>query len=58
MGILKEMFDEGSGDDLGNNREEVLLAKGRYKINTDSNTYQYHHCRHSRCAVSCKQHHY
>ena len=23
MGILKEMFDEGSGDDLGNNREEV-----------------------------------
>lgn len=36
MGILKEMFDEGSGDDLGNNREEVLLAKGRYKSDPET----------------------
>ena len=36
MGILKEMFDEGSGDDLGNNREEVQLAKGRYKSDPET----------------------
>lgn len=36
MSILKEMFDEGSGDDLGNNREEVQLAKGRYKSDPET----------------------
>lgn len=35
MGILKEMFEEGSGDDF-EKKPPVLLAKGRYKSDTET----------------------
>lgn len=35
MGILKEMFEEGSGDDF-EKKPPVLLAKGKYKSDTET----------------------